>query len=797
MDFFRENRKQAAAALAEAKWISPFEPGPAPPGERPAYELRQTFEWVGDAKEATLHATAHGLYEAFLNGVRLGAQELTPGLSSYHSTLYVQTFDAAAALVQGSNELRFILSDGWFRGRAGAPRVADNFGTRTAMLAELRIRGSNNGEMCIVTDSSWESAVGSIVAADLMDGQTSDMRRIGHEQWAPVSAASDSLAHDRDRLAFSPAPPVQRMEDIQATRVTRLPSGRLIIDFGEELNGWVRLSNLGPAGTRTTLLHGEWLDSGGDLTTDHLSYAGWPDQKPLPVGQRDVVISRGVEGDVFEPRHTTHGFRYVAIDGRDDELAYSDLTAVSVRSALSQAGTFRSSSADLNALHDIAARSWRSNACDIPTDCPQRERWGYTGDFQIFAHTAAFLDDIEWFARKWLRALADDQLPSGCITNVAPNCGVGSRPFSFDGSAGWGDAATIVPWEIYQAYGDRSVLTESYPMMQRWVDYAAGIAADDRRTERALAYPVPRPHDQYLWDTGFHWGEWAEPGDEFDYSADRAIVATAYLHRSATLTARAAAVLGDADGEAKYSELATNVADAWRTEFVTQPGRLSIESQANYVRALAFDLVAPEDRAATASRLVDLIEQAGGHLGTGFLSTALLLPALADAGHTDVAYRVLTQRSSPGWFAMLDRGATTVWESWDGVDEQGEPHDSLNHYSKGAVITFLHEYVAGLRRVPEVPAYREFIVAPQPGAGLTWAQATLKTRNGPIDVRWDLNGDRFTLEVNVPPNCTAKIQMPDGSLHDRRSGTHRLLCRTVFSLGPFPAGLVPAPGSTS
>ncbi|MGN6160804.1 MAG: family 78 glycoside hydrolase catalytic domain [Marmoricola sp.] len=760
-----------AAALADATWISTPEATP-PAGQRPAYEFRRVFGVTGAPTSAILTATAHGVYEAFINGERVGDLELTPGITSYRSTLQVQQYDVSAMLSEGENELVLVVSDGWFRGRVGAHRVADSFGTQTAVIAALSIETAENTSR-VVTDDTWETGIGAINQADLMDGQTSDLRGIGHADWQPVILAESPLTLDEDRLVWSVAPPVRKTETFTPVSIVRLPNGRQIVDFGQNLNGWVRLTRLGLAGAATHLTHGEALDHDGDLTLRNLDITVAPGLPKLPVGQRDTVISRGNPSDVFEPRHTSHGFRYVAVDGLAHDLAHDDITAHLVRTDLRRIGTFTSSDPRLNELHRIAVASWRANTLDIPTDCPQRERWGYTGDFQIFARSAAYLDDITGFARKWLTSLADDQHADGKITNVAPDCGIEPDPvipISFDGSAGWGDAATIVPWELYRAYGDPSILAETAPMMRSWVDFAARTAAGGRHPSRIASRPEPAAHERFLWDTGWHWGEWLEPDAPFNPQGDPAIVATAYLARSAQLTAAAAGVIGDAETAERYARLAREVVEAWRTEFLNADGTLTVPTQANYVRGLAFGLIPVELAAAAADHLVRLIEENGTHLGTGFLSTGMLLPVLADHGYADVAYNLLLQTDEPGWLVMLERGATTVWESWSGIDADGNPHESLNHYSKGAVIAFLHEYVAGI--VPAEPGYTRVDIRPHLDDRLTWAEGTLETQYGLISSRWERDGTDVTVLVTIPDGVTAHVQLPGGESEVVTAGDH-------------------------
>ncbi|WP_394525572.1 family 78 glycoside hydrolase catalytic domain [Paenarthrobacter nicotinovorans] len=760
-----------AEALEGAIWIAPT--GNVPPaGERPGYEFRRFFDLVSLPDEAVLWATAHGVYEVFVNGVRAGDIELAPGATSYRRTLYVQHYDVKKLLCTGRNELRFVVTDGWYRGKCGPSRIPDNFGTQIGLIASLALRESTE-TVRIGTDRGWEVARGNIISADLMDGQHSDLRMIGHEIWESVDASTDPLTLDTQRLAYSPAPPVRAKEKYRPVSVRRLASGRQIVDFGQILNGRVRLSRLGASGTRTELTHGEALDPDGNLTLDNLAFYQGPDKPLIGVGQRDVVISRGIPGDIFEPRHTTHGFRYVAVDGLEENLGADDITAIQLRSDLAPIGEFKSSDESLNTLHSIALASWHANTCDLPTDCPQRERWGYTGDIQIFARSAAFLDDIEAFAKKWLRSLADDQFGSGLIPNVAPLCGIAMdphMPISFDGAAGWGDAATIVPWELYRQYGDKEVLKEFFPMMARWVDFVATVAATGRHPSRVEMRPEAAPHEEYIWDTGWQWGEWLEPEVDFDYFADKGIIATAYFAHSARIVADAAGVLGRDVEAAKYRELSTRAIAAWQTEFVNADGSITSPTQANYTRGLAFGLFPEEHCPAAAAHLARLIRENGNRLSTGFLSTGLLLPALADNGYTDLAFTLLFQREEPSWMTMLDRGATTVWEAWNGVDADGASHESLNHYSKGAVIAFLHEYVAGIR--PAAPGYAAVEICPHPHPSLTSASATLATRHGEIVCSWTTADDVFQLELSTPLGVSTTVRLPDGTHRVTQGGTH-------------------------
>ncbi|MEU6537175.1 family 78 glycoside hydrolase catalytic domain [Streptomyces sp. NPDC047000] len=764
----------------QARWIEPAEARPAPAGHRPAHLLRHPFTLTKPVRAARLHITAHGVYEAFLNGSRVGDAELTPGFTAYRSRLQVQTHDVTDLLHHGGNAVGTVLSDGWFRGRHGFTREADGFGTRTALLAQLTVTHPDGTATVLGTGPGWRSTPGAVTAADLMDGQTTDLRAhdplwataaFDDRHWEEAHVATGGLYDDFTRLTGVLAPPVRRVAEIRPTAVTRLGERRYVVDLGQNINGWVRLTNLGPAGTRLTLVHGEALDAQGDVTTENIRAFDFATRRPLPAGQTDTVTSAGRPEDVFEPRHTTHGFRHVRVDGHPGPLTRDDLTGVVVHTDLTRTGWFTCSDERLDRLHEAAVWSLRGNVCDVPTDCPQRERAAWTGDWAVFSPAAAYLYDVAGFTAKWLRDLAADQWADGTVPNYVPDpAGESARRASAEGatngSAGWGDAAVTVPWEMWRAYGDLDLLRTQYPSMCAWVDLAALRARTRRHPDRAAARPVPAPHERYLWDTGFHFGEWLEPGvaPDLDPTRDRGDVATAYLHRSAGLLARVAALLGRPGDEARYRTIADGARSAWRAEYLDDDGTTTPDTQATLVRALAFGLVPARLRTRAADRLAALVRAAGTHLTTGFLSTGLLLPVLADHGHLGLAYELLLQDTAPSWLTMIDKGATTVWEDWEGTDGEGRPKMSYNHYSKGAVISFLHQYVAGIRTAPAPgpgeAGHRRFLVAPRPGGGLTSASARHDCLYGPIVSAWRCHDGRFDLTVTVPPGTEAEVRLP-------------------------------------
>src|SRR6478609_1169850 len=751
------------AADWSAAWVRPDEVEVPQAGHRPAYRLRGAVTINRPVVRARLHVAAHGLHETTLDGARLSDEELAPGYTEYDVHSHVRVHDVTDRLTTGSHTSEALLADGWYRGKVGAPRASEQWGDRTAYLAQLVVEHGDGSVSVHGTGPDWEWAASHVLAADLIDGQVEDRRLVDAGRWRPVVVDDRGYA----ALTYSPAPLVRPVEELTPVSVTAVRPSVQVVDLGQNINGHVRLGVLGPEGTELTLTHGEALGPDGDVTMDHLVPA-LPFLPELTAGQVDHVVSAGVPGDVFEPRFTSHGFRYVRIEGDLAPVSAGDVTGVVVHTDLVERGGFACSDPRLDKLHLSAVCSFRGNACDVPTDCPTRERAGWTGDWQLYIPTATYLYDVAGFSLKWLRDAVATQWEDGTLNNMAPMPKAERTGFleKMNGSAGWGDAIVLVPWEMYGEYGDVDVLAESWPAMVRWLDRMERMAAHDRHPDRVAAHSEPRPHDRYLWDTGFHWGEWLEPGghpgDDFPafVAKDKAEVATAFFAWSTRHAAAIARVLDDKVAADRYDELSRSVVEAWRAEFIDTSGRITPHTQANLVRALRFDLVPDSLRQRTADDLATLVRAAGVHVGTGFLATPDLLPMLADHGHVDLAYELLMQDSAPSWLAMVERGATTVWELWDGIDADGVPHESLSHYSKGAVVSFLHRYTCGLQRTS--PTWRTFRVAPQPGGGVTWARTHHDSPHGRISVAWSSSGVGFALEVTVPPGCTATVVLPSG-----------------------------------
>ncbi|HWE60762.1 MAG TPA: family 78 glycoside hydrolase catalytic domain [Chloroflexota bacterium] len=722
---------------------------------QPCPMLRREFEVRAGVARARLYVTALGVYEAQLNGAVAGDHVLDPGWTSYSHRLRYQTFDVTELLRQGRNAIGAMLGDGWYRGRLSFGGGRRNiYGDRLALLAQLEIHYMDGSTDRIGTDETWRAATGPILEADLYDGETYDARleRSGwstpgydDHDWAGVRL----LDRDFATLVAPSGSPVRRTELVAPVAITTSPAGSTIVDFGQNLVGRVRLAGAGPAGQTITLRHAEILQDGALCT------------RPLRRARAtDRYIMRGGT-ETWEPRFTFHGFRYVEVEGWPGELRAEQLRAVVCHSDLERTGWFECSDPLVNRLHENVVWSMRGNFLDIPTDCPQRdERLGWTGDIQVFAPTACFLYDSAGFLTSWLGDLAAEQDAAGSVPFVVPNVVAGATP----PAAAWGDAAVIVPWVLYQRYGDAGILATQFASMRAWVDLIAERAGKGR-----------------LWDQGFQFGDWLDPNAPPDRPAgghtDPHLVATAYFARSAELLGLAAGIIGRSDDAERYLALAAQVREAFNREYVSPAGRLASDSATAYALALQFSLLQDADqRRHAGERLAMLVRDSGYRISTGFVGTPLVCDALCSVGAYDVAFRLLTQRGCPSWLYPVTMGATTIWERWDSLQPDGSVNPgemtSFNHYAFGAIADWLHRTVGGL--APAAPGYRRLEIRPHPG-GLTHARARHRTPNGLAECAWRIDAGRIEVVVVVPPNTTAGVTLPgrDAAPIDVGSGTHR------------------------
>ncbi|XVU21868.1 family 78 glycoside hydrolase catalytic domain [Actinoplanes sp. CA-054009] len=710
-----------------ARFVSPREIGA---WGAPAPLLTGVVDLPADVVRARLYVTAHGLYVASLNGRRVGDEQLAPGWTAYQHRLRYQTHDVTDLVTAGANRLEVLLGNGWFRGRLGFQGKHGVYGDRLALLAQLEVVTADGAMHVLATDGSWTARESSVIADDLYDGQSIDRRRAPGPE-TPV----DVIDADLSLLVAPDGPPVRITQVVPAVEISTSPSGKTLVDFGQNLVGWVRLRARGAAGGEVVVRHAEVLED-GELGV-----------RPLRTARAtETYILEGSDEVVLEPNLTFHGFRYAEVTGVDG-LRAEDVEAVVVGSDLRRTGWFSSSHELLDRFHENVVWGMRGNFVDVPTDCPQRdERLGWTGDIQVFSPTATFLFDTAGFLGNWLADLAAEQQKDGSVPHVVPDVIRQPGP----AAAAWGDAATVVPWVLYQRTGDVGLLERQLPSMRAWVDRISGLAGADR-----------------LWSGGFQFGDWldptAPPADPFRAKADPDVVATAHLAYSASLVAKAALAVGDGEVAREYGELAERVREAFAREYVTAGGRVLSDAPTAYALALQWALLPTEQqRKHAAERLADLVRTAGFRISTGFVGTPLMTDALADAGEADLAYRLLLQTGCPSWLYPVTMGATTVWERWDSMLPDGSINPgemtSFNHYALGAVADWLHRRVAGL--APAEPGYRLIEVRPLPSRHLTRASARHLTPYGEASVSWERADGRLRLDVVIPVGARALVLIP-------------------------------------
>jgi alpha-L-rhamnosidase len=739
---------------------------------------------------ARLISTALGVYKAYLNGAEVTTSELLPGYTEYKKRQQVDSFDVTSLLRPGKNTLHLEVSDGWYKGSVGMMRATEQWGETVAVRALLQL-SADGGSANLGTDETWRSRLSSH-RADMIYGEFIDFRTDVPGQAEPVSPAANwqgvrALPETGTKLVAPVAPPVRVVESLAPKQIKQTPLGWLV-DFGQNTAGWIRLSNLGPAGTMLRIIYGEALDNQGELTQENFK----PDVPFLPVpvaaGQIDEVISAGVPGQIFEPKHSTKGFRYVRIEGLPGALDAEDICAQVVHTDLDRVGKFESSNEDLNWLHNATLWSFKSNVIEIPTDCPTRERAGWGADFDIFYDAASFLYNVDGFTKKWLSDAAVSIFENGAVANHAPSPkaeGEGGKLAFTNGSAGWGDSIISLPYKHYKKYADKTLLSEMWPTMLKWIAYVENKAKTERHPTRIATNEIAAEHEQYLWDTGFHFGEWLEPGAEVDFgslmSADKSVIATAFYRKSTHELSVMAELLGKSEEAVKFAQLSANIKAAWQKEFLNELGEVQPATQANCARALSYDLLEESQKPTVVSQLLNLVHEAEDHLSTGFLATPILLPTLAENGQAELAFKILMQRDHPSWLSMKDQGATTIWERWQGYNSDGNPVESHNHYSKGAVISFLHKYVAGIKRASSESEF-DWLIQPiisqdETVLNLDWVNASHETAQGPISVSWSKSNDEatgkaFALEVTVPVGARALVVLPNGQECLVEGGTH-------------------------
>lgn len=725
---------------------------------QPLPMLRRAFNCKPNILRARLYISSLGIYEANINGVVVGDHVFDPGWTSYKHRLQYQTFDVTTMLRTGQNAMGVFLSDGWFRGRLGFGGGRRNiYGDKLALIAQLEIFYADGTTERIVSDENWRVTNGPVLSSGIYEGETYDARLEKHGWSSPDFDDRDwfgvvAIDHDLASLVAPIGPPVRRTQLLSPQSIFKSPSGRTLVDFGQNLVGRLRITVNGSAGQTITLRHAEVLED-GELGTRPLRGAQATDRYTL----------RGGATEMWEPRFTFHGFRYVEVEGWPSELCSEDLNAVVIHSDMQRTGWFECSDALVNQLHENVVWSMRGNFLSIPTDCPQRdERLGWTGDLQVFSPTASYLYDVAGFLRSWLRDLSLEQNDHGGIVPIVV-------PYILDmpiwPATAWGDAAVVVPWVLYQRFGDVEVLRSQFESMRSWVDVIANIAGE-----------------KHLWNQGFQFGDWLDPTAPPDQPAkaqtEGHLVATAYFAHSAKRVGQAAGILGLKDQEARYLALAEQIRQAFANEYITGAGRLVNDAQTAYALALEFDLVqTDEQRQHAGERLMTLVNANDYRIGTGFVGTPLICDALTRAGKTSTAYALAFQRECPSWLYPVTMGATTVWERWDSMLADGSINSgemtSFNHYALGAVADWFHRVVGGL--ASSEPGYKRITFHPRPGGDLSHASARHITPYGMAECAWQINDGNIEVKLVVPPNTSAIVILPgrESEHIEIGSGEHR------------------------
>jgi alpha-L-rhamnosidase len=727
----------------KAKWISVAVE--ADTVNRPSPLFRKNFNSSKKVKSATAYITARGLYEAFINGKRVGDAYLTPGWTTYNKRIQYQQYDVTNLIQSGNNAIGVATGSGWYRGNIGFSRQKNFYGKEIALLFQLDITYTDGSKDIVISDTSWKTGTGSILSSEIYHGETIDARKeadgwttaaFNDSGWAAVKEAPAGNA----QIVATYNEPIRKKESFKGLKLITTPRGEKVIDFGQNLTGWVVMKVKGNAGDKVTLYHAEVLDKKGNFYTDNLR----------PAKQQNVFILKGGAEETFEPHFTFQGFRYIRIEGYPGDIKPENFTAYALYSDMRPTGTFTSSHALLNQLQKNIQWGQRGNFLDVPTDCPQRdERLGWTGDAQAFSRTATFNFGVNAFFSKWLKDLALDQV-DGNVPFVVPNVLTGRS----GGSAGWADAATIIPWNVWLAYGDKKVLEDQFESMKAWIGF------------------MERNSTNMLWNKGFHFGDWLfyRPFDDNDGRSavtDKYLIAQCFFAHSSDLVAKAAKVLGKADDEKKYTDLAKKVREAFVKEYVTPGGRLVSGTQTAYVLALNFDMLPEEMRAGAAQKLADNVRSYNNHLTTGFLGTPYLCHVLSRFGYDDVAFTLLMQETYPSWLYPVKMGATTIWERWDGIKPdstfQTPGMNSFNHYAYGAIGDWMYRVVAGIDTESDQPGYKSIVIKPTVGGGLTQVAADYLTNYGKVRSAWKIENGKLVMEVEIPANTSAVVYVPTSS----------------------------------
>lgn len=741
--------------------------------QQPASYIRKSFRLDKPVRQATLYMTALGVYKGYINGEELGHQMLTPGFTNYHERVQYQSYDVTASLRQGENVIAAIVGDGWYRGTLGLQSERNFYGSRLKFACVLKLE-DDEGVKEINTDETWKATQnGPIRINDLKTFETVDRRMellgwndtgFDDQNWNSCMKTSY-----KGRVIPQEGEKILEQERFQA-KLIQTPNGDHILDFGQNHSGHVEFNVTGKAGNTVMLTMGEALDENGNFTQKNLQ----PEGVNLMTGKLGQMLTYTLkEGtQTYKSLFLISGYRYVKLTNWPEEIKPENFVSIAIYSELKPTGEFACSNPLINQLVSNVLWSQHSNFVDIPTDCPTRERAGWTGDINVYSETACYLTDTKKFLMKWLHDFISLQDEKGGLPFIVPEFPMPKFPRS---SAGWSDAIANIPMTLYRFYGEKAILSEVYNTVKKYVNYEIKRA----KKRHILHLHKADKHYEYILDTGFHWGEWLEPGSVMAKDLLKALlfpdseVATAWFYHTVNQLSQMAEVLGEENDRLKYSEIARKIKEAYKIEFLKN-GKVCSKRHCRHVRPVAMGLVEGAEANAIVADLNQLCEKNNYKIGTGFLTTYKILQVLCDYGYVDSAYRILENLKCPGWLYEVNKGATTTWENWLGIDEKNVPKDSHNHYAPGSVVAWLFGYCAGIR--PEKPGFSSIQIKPFPSGSLTWAKGVYNSPRGKIVSDWKIDKGVFNLSVEIPDGVACKVIMPDHSVHGVNGGNHEFSC---------------------
>jgi alpha-L-rhamnosidase len=746
----------------------------------PCFTYRKFFYVDKPVEKNRLYITAHGLYDVKLNGKDVAKTRLNPGFTSYTKYLEYQVY-ALDNIRSGENCLTITLADGWYKGKFGMLGYGNNYGSELSVLAQLEILYKDKTTGSICSDETFEYHQSAYVYSDILIGEKYDARL--EQDWSDTrnddACWYDACVKDYpyDNLHGTVCEPVACTQIIKPLKILITPKGETIVDMGQNMVGVVQIKVTGESGTEITLEHSEVLSKDGNFINNVSGYNR---------DQTDIYILSGKGIEIFEPKFTFHGFRYVKISGYPGELKLENINGIVIGTALEKTGKFICSHEGLNQLQSNIFRSQIGNMLSIPTDCPQRERAGWTGDIQVYGETAVYNQNAKQFLRKWFKNIEKEQLPNGVIPVVIPYpfaySAIQEAAFGTETSAGWGDVVVILPWVLYQTYNDERILKECLPMAEKWMSYVEKEARENMPEFEGEISTERKERQKYLWNTGFHFGDWCYPScknengetDMFRSAyTSKELVATAMYAQSTGIMSKIYEVLGRTEDAAKYSALNKKIRRAFSDEYIDSDGKITNNIQGVYVLALAMEMTTAENHEKVVNQLVSMIKENEYCLDTGFISIKYLFDVLAGNGQIDVAKKLLYQTKCPSWLYEVNHGATTIWETWNAIFEDGTPTKaSYNHYAFGCIGDWMYRNLLGIQKLS--PGYKNILIKPDFRFDLSYAKGSFQCIYGRISCEWELIENKGMLSIQIPVNTTATVVLPDRLDQTFGSGSYKI-----------------------